>query len=92
MRQTLSDSTRQIYTQHVRDYLKPRLGAVPLSELTVGEVQAMFTSLVRLNATRSRPLSSATLQPALTSADGHTAGLSPGVGGHTTRGANAHSC
>jgi integrase len=62
MRQTLSYSTRRIYTQHVRDYLKPRLGTVPLSELTVGEVQAMFTSLVRLNATRSRPLSPATLQ------------------------------
>lgn len=61
MRQ-LGYSTRRIYTQHVRDYLKPRLGAVPLSELTVGKVQAMFTSLVRLNGTRSRPLSPATLQ------------------------------
>jgi hypothetical protein len=30
--------------------------------LTVGKVQAMFTSLVRLNGTRSRPLSPATLQ------------------------------
>ena len=62
MRQTLSYSTRRIYAQHVRDYLKPRLGAVPLSELTVGKVQAVFTSLVRLNATKSKPLSSATLQ------------------------------
>lgn len=62
MRQTLSYSTRRIYTQHVRDYLKPRLGGVPLSELTVGKVQTMFTSLVRLNGTRSRPLSPATLQ------------------------------
>jgi hypothetical protein len=26
MRQTLSFSTRRIYTQHVRDYPKPRLG------------------------------------------------------------------
>jgi hypothetical protein len=57
---TLSFSTRRIYTQHVRDYPKPRLGGVPLSELTVGKVQAMFTSLLRLNRTRSRPLSAAT--------------------------------
>jgi len=63
MRQTLSYSTRRIYTQHMRDYLKPRLGAIPLSELTVGKVQAMFTSLVRLNRTQGRPpLSAATLQ------------------------------
>jgi integrase len=62
MRQTLSYSTRRIYTQHVRDYLKPRLGAVPLSELTVGKVQAMFTSLIRLNRAQRRPLSPGTLQ------------------------------
>jgi integrase len=62
MRQTLGYSTRRIYTQHVRDYLKPRLRGIPLSELTVGKVQAMFTSLVRLNGTRNRPLSPATLQ------------------------------
>jgi hypothetical protein len=43
MRQTLTESTRRIYTQLIRDYLKPQLGGVPLAELTVGTVQAMFT-------------------------------------------------
>lgn len=58
-KQTLSYSGWRIYTQHVRDYLKPRLGGVPLSELSVGKVQAMFASLIRLNGTRGRPLSAA---------------------------------
>lgn len=31
MRQTLGYSTRRIHTQHVREFLKPRLGGIPLS-------------------------------------------------------------
>jgi hypothetical protein len=46
----------------VRDYLEPGLGNVALAELTIGRVQAMFTSLLRANATRVRPLSPTTLQ------------------------------
>ncbi|WP_191254963.1 site-specific integrase [Amycolatopsis oliviviridis] len=61
-RHTIRPATRAIYTQHVRDYLKPRLGNVVLAELTIGRVQAMFTGLLRANATRARPLSAATLQ------------------------------
>lgn len=61
-RQAIAPSTRRIYTQLVRDYLKPRLNGVPLRELTVGKTQAMFTGLVRANAARSRPLSPTTLQ------------------------------
>jgi integrase len=61
-RQTLRPATRQIYTQLIRDYLKPRLGGVPLRELTVGRVQAMFTALLRANAKRAHPLAPATFQ------------------------------
>lgn len=62
MRQTLiAASTRRIYAQLIRDYLQPRLGGVPLTELSVGTVQAVFTSLIRMDRTRSKPLSSATL-------------------------------
>lgn len=34
--QVLRPATRRIYTQLIRDYLRPRLGGVPLSSLTVG--------------------------------------------------------
>ncbi len=61
-RHTIRPATRTIYTQLVRDYLKPRLGNVVLAELTIGRVQAMFTGLLRANATRVRPLSAATVQ------------------------------
>lgn len=60
-RQTLGFSTRRMYAQHIRAYLKPFLGRVPLAELTVGKAQAMFTSLIRLNGVRSKPLSPTTL-------------------------------
>ncbi|TNC28020.1 tyrosine-type recombinase/integrase [Amycolatopsis alkalitolerans] len=59
---TLSVSTRRLYTQHIRDYLRPHLGNVPLPELTTGRIQAMFASLQRTSALRGRPLSPATLQ------------------------------
>ncbi|TCO45867.1 tyrosine-type recombinase/integrase [Actinocrispum wychmicini] len=61
-RQALAASTRRLYAQHVRDYLKPYLGGVPLRDLTVGKAQAMFTSLMRVSTARGRPLSAATLQ------------------------------
>jgi integrase len=62
MRQNLSSSTRTLYTQHVRDYLKPYLGSVPLWSLTVARVQAMFAALIRFHSSCTRPLSYATLQ------------------------------
>jgi integrase len=61
-RQSIRPSTRRIYAQLTRDYLRPRLGGVPVRELTVGKVQAMFTGLLRANATRTRPLSPSTMQ------------------------------
>jgi integrase len=40
-------STLRGYRSHVRVYLTPYLGRIPLGELTVGQVQAMFTVLGR---------------------------------------------
>jgi integrase len=60
-RQILRPTTRRIYA---RDYLKPRLGGVPLRDrdLTVGKVQAMFTALLWANEKRAHPLAPATFQ------------------------------
>lgn len=60
-RTALRPSTRRLYGQLIGDYLKPRLGGLALSELSVGKVQAAFTALIRANALRSRPLSTTTL-------------------------------
>jgi hypothetical protein len=61
-RHGLRPATRRIYTQLIRDYLRPGLAGVPLTGLTVGKTQAMFTSLIRANATRKRPPAPATMQ------------------------------
>jgi hypothetical protein len=61
-RHALRPATRAIYTQLIRDYLKPRLGGIALRELTVGKTQAMFTALLRANAMRVHPLAPATFQ------------------------------
>ena len=41
----LSASTRRIYESHLRNYLNPHLGAVPLERLRVAQVAAMFTAI-----------------------------------------------
>ncbi|WP_165960288.1 N-terminal phage integrase SAM-like domain-containing protein [Actinocrispum wychmicini] len=61
-RQSLAVSTRRLYVQHVRDYLKPYLGGIVLKDLTVGKIQAMFAALMRMPTARGKPLSAATLQ------------------------------
>jgi hypothetical protein len=48
--------------QLIRDYLEPRLGGVPLQDLTIAKTQAMFTALLRANAKRAHPLAPATFQ------------------------------
>ena len=40
-------STLRGYRSHVRVYLTPYLGRIPLADVTVGQVQAMFTALGR---------------------------------------------
>jgi sigma-70-like protein len=54
-------STVRGYAAHVRLYLGPYLGEVLLTELTVGQVQAMFTAIIRQHQALGTPLSAATL-------------------------------
>ncbi|HZR48502.1 MAG TPA: hypothetical protein VFB06_03195 [Streptosporangiaceae bacterium] len=49
------------YAAHVRLYLGPYLGEVLLAELTVGQVQAMFTVIIRLHQALGTPVAAATL-------------------------------
>jgi hypothetical protein len=42
------------YAAHVRGYLVPHLGGIPLAALTPGDVQAMFTAIIR-DETAGRP-------------------------------------
>ena len=54
-------STVRGYAAHVRLYLGPYLGEVLLTELTVGQVQAMFTAIIRQHQALGTPVSAATL-------------------------------
>ena len=47
---------------HVRRYLKPHLGRILLAELSVGQVEEMFTAIARDHKTVGRPLTAATVQ------------------------------
>ena len=46
-RVSLRASTARGYAAHVRGYLVPYLGGIPLAALTAGDVQAMFTAIIR---------------------------------------------
>jgi hypothetical protein len=54
-------STVRGYAAHVRLYLGPNLGEVLLTELTAGQVQAMFTAIIRQHQALGAPVSAATL-------------------------------
>lgn len=54
-------STMRSYTGHVRLYLGPYLGRVPLAELSAGHVEAMFTAITRHHQALGSPMSAATL-------------------------------
>jgi integrase len=60
-RVSLRASTSRNYAAHVRGYLVPYLGGIPLAALTAGDVQAMFTVLIRDETALGRPVSAATL-------------------------------
>jgi hypothetical protein len=45
-RMSLRASTARSYGAHVRCYLVPYLGGIPLAALTAGDVQAMFTAII----------------------------------------------
>lgn len=53
-------STVRGYAAHIRLYLAPYLGEVLLTELTVGQVQAMFTAIIRQHQALGTPVSAAT--------------------------------
>jgi hypothetical protein len=46
-RVSLRASTSRGYAAHVRSYLAPYLGGIPLADLTAADVQAMFTAVIR---------------------------------------------
>jgi hypothetical protein len=60
-RVSLRPSTARSYAAHVRGYLVPYLGGIPLAALTPGDVQAMFTAVTRDETVLGRPASAATL-------------------------------
>jgi hypothetical protein len=60
-RVSLRSSTSRGYAAHVRAYLAPHLGRIPLVELSPGDVQAMFTAIIRGEAALGHPVSAATL-------------------------------
>jgi integrase len=60
-RVSLRESTARSYAAHVRGYLVPYLGGIPLAALTAGDVQAMFTAVTRDETVLGRPVSAATL-------------------------------
>jgi integrase len=60
-RVSLRASTSRGYAAHVRGYLIPYLGGIPLAELSAADVQGMFTAIIRGDAALRRPVSAATL-------------------------------
>jgi integrase len=60
-RMSLRASTARGYAAHVRCYLIPYLGGIPLAALTPRDVQAMFTAIIRDETALGRPVSAATL-------------------------------
>ncbi len=58
----LRASTSRGYAAHVRGYLVPYLGGIPLAELSPADVQGMFTTIIRGEAALGSPVSAATLR------------------------------
>jgi integrase len=54
-------STTRGYAAHVRLYLRPCLGNIPLADLTAAHVQAMFTAITRQHEAGGHPVTAATL-------------------------------
>jgi integrase len=61
-RVSLRASTRRSYAAHMRGYLVPYLGGIPLAALTQGDVQDMFTAIARDERALGRPVGAATLK------------------------------
>ena len=61
-RVSLRASTSRGYAAHVRVYLVPYLGRISLAGLSPGDVQAMFTAIIRGEAALGHSVSAATEQ------------------------------
>jgi len=61
-RVSLRASTSRSYAAHVRGYLVPHLGGIPLVQLSAADVQQMFTAIIRGEAVAGHPVSPATLR------------------------------
>jgi hypothetical protein len=61
-RVSLRASTRRSYAAHMRGYLVPYLGGIPLAVLTAGDVQEMFAAIGRDEGALGRPVGAATLK------------------------------
>lgn len=57
----LRPSSASSYRGHVRLYLMPHLGRIPLQSLTPAHLQAMFSAIQRQHAAAGQPISAATL-------------------------------
>jgi integrase len=60
-RVSLRASTARSYAAHIRGYLIPYLGGIPLAALSAGDVQVMFTAVMRGETALGRRVSAATL-------------------------------
>lgn len=49
-RRTKRESTRRGYEMHIRTWLKPQLGHLPLERLNAGHAEELFTTIQRINA------------------------------------------
>jgi hypothetical protein len=82
-------STVRGYAAHVRLYLGPYLGEVLLTELTTGQVQAMFTAIIRQHQALGTPVSAATLtRPRARSKTKTRSDITPGQNGCAARDLN----
>jgi len=61
-RVALRASTRRGYAAHVRGYLVPYLGVIPLADLSAADVQRMFTAIIGGETALGRAVSAATLR------------------------------
>jgi len=61
-RVSLRASTARSYAAHIRAYLVPYLGGIPLAVLSAADVQAMFTAVIHDETALGRPVSAVTLR------------------------------
>ena len=60
-RMSLRPRTRRMYESHLRLYLLPHMGRIPLAALTIGDVRATFLAINREHLKLGGPLSATTL-------------------------------